>query len=139
LKLHVTHQLLVYADEVNILDRSIQIIKESTDALVVNNKENGPEVNADKSKYIVMSRNQNEGQGHDMKIDNSSFERVEEFKYLETTQTEQNSNQEETKCRLKSENACYNSVWNLSSSSLISKNMKIRIYRNIIFPVLYEC
>jgi hypothetical protein len=52
----------------------------------------------------------------------------------------QNSNQDEIKCRLKSENACYHSVQNLLSSSLLFKNMKIRIYRNIILPVvLYEC
>jgi hypothetical protein len=55
LKLHGTHQLLVYADEVNILGGSIQTIKKSTKALVVTNNEIGLEVNADKSKYIVMS------------------------------------------------------------------------------------
>ena len=47
-------------------------------------KEIGLEVNANKTKYTVMSRNQNAGQSHSMKIDNSSFERVEEFKYLGT-------------------------------------------------------
>jgi hypothetical protein len=55
LKLNGTHQLLVYADEVNILGGSIQTIKESTEALVVTNKENELEGNADKSKYIIMS------------------------------------------------------------------------------------
>jgi len=75
-----------------------------------------------------------------MKIDDSSLERVEEFKYLETTQMKQNSNQEEIKCRLKSEYTCYHLVQNLLSSNFLSKNMKIRIYRNIIFPVImYEC
>jgi len=56
LKLNSTHQLLFYADEVNILGGSIQTIKKSTEALVVTNKKNGLEVNGDKSKYIVMSR-----------------------------------------------------------------------------------
>jgi len=75
-----------------------------------------------------------------MKIDNSSFERVEEFKYLETTLTNQNSIQEEIKSRLKSGNACYHSVQNLLSSSLLSKNLKIKIYRTKILPVvLYGC
>ena len=64
-------------------------------------KEIGLEVNADKSKYMVMSRDQNAGQSHSMKIDNSSFERVEEFKYLGTTLTNQNSIQEEIESRLK--------------------------------------
>jgi hypothetical protein len=52
------------------------------------------EVNADKTKYMVMSRDQNAGRTHSMKTDNGSFERVEEFKYLETTLTSDNSIQE---------------------------------------------
>jgi hypothetical protein len=47
--------------------------------------------NADKTKYMVMSRDRNAGRGHSVKIDNSSIERVEEFKYLGTTLTDQNS------------------------------------------------
>jgi len=104
----------------------------------VASKEIGREVNADKSKYMVMSRDQNAGQSHSVKSDNSSFERVEEFKYLGTTLTNQNSIPEEVKSRLKSMNACYHSVQNLLSSSLLSKNLKI--YRTIILPVvLYGC
>jgi len=60
-----------------------------------------------------------------MKVDNSSFERVEEFRYLETTVTNQNSIQEEVKSRLKSGNACNHLVQKFSSSSLLSKNLKI--------------
>ena len=71
-----------------------------------------------------------------MKMDNSSFERVEEFKYLGTNLAYQNSIQEEIKCRLKSGNACYHSVKNLLSSSLLSKNLKNKIYRTIILPVV---
>ena len=67
-----------------------------------------------------MSRDQNAGRSHNMKIDNSFFERVEELKYLGTTLTNQNSIQEEIKSRLKSGNACYHSVQNLLSSSLLS-------------------
>ena len=65
---------------------------------------------------------------------------MEEFKYLGTTLTDQNSIQEEIKSRLKLGNACYYSVQNLLSSRLLSKNLKIKIYRIIIFPVvLYGC
>jgi hypothetical protein len=75
-----------------------------------------------------------------MKIDNSSIERVEEFRYLGTTLTNQNSIQVEIKSRLKLGNAFYYSVQNLLSSRLLSKNLKIKIYRTIIFPVvLYGC
>jgi hypothetical protein len=92
------------------------------------------------SKYMVMSWDRNAGRGHSVKIDNSSIERVEEFKYLGTMLTDQNSIQEEIKSRLKLKNACYHSVQNLLSSTLLSKNLKIKIYRTIILPVvLYGC
>ena len=59
---------------------------------------------------------------------------------MATTLTNQNSIQEEIKSRLKSGNACYHSVQNLLSSNLLSKNIKIKIYRTIILPViLYGC
>jgi len=65
---------------------------------------------------------------------------VEEFKYLGTTSTNQNSIAEEIKSRLRSGNACYYSVQNLLSSRLLCKNLKIKIYRTIILPVvLYGC
>jgi hypothetical protein len=90
-----------------------------------------------------MSRDQNAGRTHSMKIDNSSFERVDVFKYLVTTLTNQNSIQEEIKSRLKSGNACYHSVQNRLASSLLSKNVKIKIdkiCRTIVLPVvLYGC
>jgi hypothetical protein len=91
LKLNGTHQLLVYDDDVNILGGSIltRTIKENAEAFVVASKEIGLDVNADKTKYMVMSRDQHAGRRHNMKIVNSSFERVEEFKYLGTTLTNQ--------------------------------------------------
>ena len=99
----------------------------------------GLEVNVNKTKYMIMSRDQNTGHSHSMKIDNSTFERVEDLKYLGATLTYKNSIQEEIKSRLKSENAGYNSVQNLLSSSLLRKNLKIKIYRTIILPFLYGC
>jgi len=70
-----------------------------------------------------------------MKIDNSSSERVEQFKYLGTALTFQNSSQEEIKSRLKSRIPCYLSVQNLFSSSLLSKNTKIKKYFFFLCPV----
>ena len=60
--------------------------------------------------YLYLSRDQNAGRIHSVRIDNSTFERVEEFKYLGTTLTNQNSIAEEIKNRLRSGNACYHSV-----------------------------
>jgi len=75
-----------------------------------------------------------------VRINNSTVERVEEFKYLGTTLTHQNSIPEEIKSRLKLGNVCHHSVRNLLSSRLLSKNLKIKIYRAVILPVvLYGC
>jgi len=89
---------------------------------------------------MVMSRDQNAERSQNIKIYNSSFERLEPFKHLGSTLTNQNFIQEEIKSRLKSGNACYRSVQDLLSSSLLSKNIKIKIYRTVILPVvLYGC
>jgi hypothetical protein len=101
LKLNGTYQLLVYADYVNILGGSVHAIKKHIEALVVASKEIGLEVNAEKTKYMVMSRDQNVRQNHNIKLDNKSFERVEQFKCLRTTLTNRKSIQEEIKSRLK--------------------------------------
>ena len=111
---------MAYADDVNILGGSIHTVKENA-ALVVATKEIGLEVNAYKTKYMIMSRDQNARRRYSMKIDNSSTEMAEEFKYLGTTLTNQNSIQEEIKSRLKLGNAWYYSVQNLLFSSLLSK------------------
>jgi hypothetical protein len=113
LKLNGTHQPLAFADDVNILGGNVHAVKKNTEALVAATKEIRLEVHAGKTKYMVMSRDQNAGQNHNIMIDNSSFERVEEFKYLGTTLTDRNSIQEEVKSRLNSGNACYYSVQNL--------------------------
>jgi hypothetical protein len=68
---------------------------------------------------MIMSRDQNAGRSHNIKIHHSSFERVEQVEYLGTTLTNQNFIQEEIESRVKSGNACYQSVQKLSSSSLL--------------------
>jgi len=132
LKLNGTHQFVVYADDVNILGGAIHTLKENAEAFVAATREIGLEVSADKTKYMVMSRDQNAGRIHSVRIDNSTSERVEVFKYLGTTLTNQNSIPEEIKSRLRSGNACHHSAQNLLSSRLLSKHLKIEIYTTII-------
>jgi hypothetical protein len=116
------------ATDINMLGGSIHTVKENAEALVVATSETGLEVSADKTKYMVMSRDQNAGRIHSVRIDNSTLESVEEFKYLAITLTNQS--------RLRSGNAYYHLVQKLLSPRLLSKNLKIKIYRNIVLPVV---
>jgi hypothetical protein len=70
-KLNGTHQLLVYADDVTMLGGNIHTIRKNTEALAVASMEIGLEVNAEKTKYLVMSRFQNAGQNNNIKRDNA--------------------------------------------------------------------
>ena len=120
LRLNGTHQLLAYADDANILGGSFHTVKKNAETLVTAAKVIGLEVNADKAKYMVVSRDQRAGRNHSVKIDSNSFEGVEEFKYLGTNLTYQNCIQVEVRSRLKLGNACYHSVQKLLSSCLLS-------------------
>jgi hypothetical protein len=87
-----------------------------------------------------VSHCQKAGQRQSIKIANRSFEDVAKFKYLGTPLTDQNCIHEEIKSRLNSGNACHHSVQSLLSSCLLSRNVKVRIYKTIILPVvLYGC
>jgi hypothetical protein len=77
-------------------------MNKNTEALVVVSKETGLEVNADKTKHMVMSRDQNAGRSHNIKIDDRSFERVEQFKYFGTTLMYKNPIQVEIKSSFRS-------------------------------------
>ena len=69
------HQLLVYVDDVNILEGSVRTVKENTEVFLVASKEIGLEINTDKIKYMVISRDRNTRRSHNMNIDNRSLER----------------------------------------------------------------
>jgi flagellar hook protein FlgE len=122
-KLNGTHQLLVYADGVNLLGDSVNNIKGNSETLLEAGRDIGLEINAEKTKYMIMSRHLNSGQNQNIRIAIESFEKVAKFKYLGTTLTIQNDIHDEIKGRLNSGNACYHSVQNLLSSCLISKNL----------------
>ena len=99
LKLNGRHQLLVHDNDVNIKGRRVYIVKKNTESLVIASKEIRLEVNAEKTKYMVMSREQTEGQNHSIKTVKNSFERLEDLRYLGTTLMDQNSIEEEIKNR----------------------------------------
>jgi hypothetical protein len=129
LKLNGTCQLLAYADDVNLLVDNIDTIKTNTETLIDVTKEVDLKVNAEKTKYMLLSHHQNVGQNRDIKIGDRLFENVSQFKYLGMTVTNVNLIQEEIKRRMISGNACYHLVQNLLSFHLLSKNVKIRIYK----------
>jgi hypothetical protein len=96
LKINGTHQHLAYADDVYPLGNK-DTIKKNTETLVDASKEVGPEINVEKSKYMLLSRHQNIEQNQDIKIAHNSFENVSQSKCLGTTITNQNLIQEEIK------------------------------------------
>jgi hypothetical protein len=81
LKLNGTHQLLAYADDVNLLDDNIDDIKKNAETLIDATKEVDLEINVEKTKYMMLSHHQNAGQNRDVKIANRSFENVSKLKY----------------------------------------------------------
>jgi hypothetical protein len=84
LKLNGTHQLLTYGDDVNLGD-NLGTIKKNTETLIDASKETGTEINADKTKYMLLPLHQNTGQNHDMKIAKTSSENEPHFRCLGPT------------------------------------------------------
>ena len=90
--------------------------------------------------YLEIGRHRGMIVNAHIKIGSNSYEKVKTFKYLGSLLTSHNSIQKEIKCRLKAGNSGYYSVQTLLSSRLLSKNLKIKIHKTIIFPVvLYGC
>jgi hypothetical protein len=137
LKLIGTHRLLAYADYVNLLGDNIDTILKNTEILIDASKEVSLEINVEKTKYMLLSSQQNVGQNRDIKISDRLFENVSQFKYLGTKVS---SIKISFRRKLNYGNACYQSVQNPLSSHLLSENVKIRICKTIILPVvLYGC
>ena len=134
------HQLLAYADDVNMLGENLQTVRENAEIFIKARKYIGLKVSSEKTKYMITSRHQNVIQNQNIVIRNLSFKNVEKFRYLGVTVTNTNNIREEIKSRINMGNACYYSLEKILSSRLLSKKFKVETYKTIILPVvLYGC
>ena len=116
LELNGKHQLLVYADDVNMLGENLQTVRKSAEIFIKASKDICLEVNSEKTKYMITSRHQNVIQNQHIVIGNLSFENVEKFRYLGVTVTNTNDLREEVKRRINMGYACYYSLEKILSS-----------------------
>jgi hypothetical protein len=93
-----------------LLGYSVNTIEENSETLLEASRDIGLEINAEKTKYTIMSHHPNSGQNRNIRTANESFKKVAKFKYLGMTLTNQNVIHNEIKSRLNLGNACYYSV-----------------------------
>ena len=118
------------ADDVNLIGGDIRTIERNAKVSLNASKDIGLAVDRGKTKYMEIGHHRGMIANEHIRIDSNSYEIMKSFKYLDSLVTYQNSIQEEIKCKLKT----------LLSSRLPSKNLKIKIYKTIILPVvLYGC
>ena len=122
LELNGKQQLLVYADDVNMLGENLQTVRENAGIFIKASKGISLEVNSEKTKYMITSRPQNVLQNQNIVIGNLSIENVEKFRYLGVTVTNTNDIRKEIKCRINMGNACYYSLEKILSPVCFPRN-----------------
>jgi hypothetical protein len=139
LELNGIQQLLVYADDINLMVNNINSIEENKETHLGASRDVGLEINAEKTKYMIMSCHQNSGQNKNIRTTNELFKNVAIFKYLGMTLTKLNDIHDEIK-KIKF-GEC---LLSFSPKSFFFpchiKKLKIKIYKTVILPVvLYGC
>jgi len=119
LSLNGLNQLFIYEDDVDLIEEDIDALQSNIDVLVEACDEIGLQVNIDKTKYMIRSRNTGNEGNKNIRIKDEVIEKVNKFKYLRAYVTIKNEVTEEIKSRLVTENACFYSVQKLLTSRLI--------------------
>jgi len=117
----------VYADDVDLIGEDTEVLQSKTDALVKACEEIGLQINIDKTKYMITSRNTGNEGNKNIIIRDEVIEKVNKFKYLGAYVTSKNEVTDEIKSLLVSVNACFYSVQKLLTSRLILSKLKLKI------------
>ena len=128
-----THQVLAFADDVNLIGDDIRTTERNTNVLLNACKDISLAVHTRKTKYMETGSHRDMNANEHIRIGSNSCEKLRSFEYLRSLVTNRSSIQDEIQCRLKSVNSCYYySVQTLLHSRLLSKKLKIKIYKTII-------
>jgi hypothetical protein len=130
-------QIVVYADDVNLIGRSNGLLNDAAVRMEEGANEVGLRINEAKTKYMINTRNKVcfRNEKH-LQVYNYEFERVGEFKYLGSLITENSYNNADIKAKLMARNRSYYSVLPLLRSKAVSRTTKIRMYKTITRPVV---
>jgi hypothetical protein len=130
-------EFIAYADDTVLLGRSVNYLKETLEELKQGAKKVGLEINQDKTKYMIMSRNKDKWQKvQDFTSGEVSYERVDTFKYLGSVLNEENDIGLEIRSRVMAGNKYYYAPGSIIRSKSISQKSKLKIYRTVIKPIV---
>ena len=133
-------KMLAYADDVDIIAENKYELSGSAVIWNETAKRAGLQINVEKSKVMVTTRNENTRGAQVGEIGNMDFEKVSEFKYLGSILSDKNEMEAEIKARILSGNRCLHGLRTIMGSRLLTRKTKLRVYNSIIQPVvIYGC